>query len=127
MLLDILELLQYLDKSPLGSLGFDQLNAFDFVFVLVDSTKVKLVDLDNLRSWEKPCQADSDCTIEEMPRKGKTMSHIRIVHKKNKVFTFCLLGFQTTCRFVSKWTMLSKKMDFSDALISCRLHHCLYM
>ena len=72
MLLDILELLQYLDKSPLGSLGFDQLNAFDFV--LVDSTKVKLVDLDNLRTWEKPCQADSDCTIEEMPRKGRDMS-----------------------------------------------------
>ena len=69
MLLDMLELLQYLDNSPFGSLGFDQLHANDFV--LVGGTKVKLVDLDNLQMWEKPCKTDSDCAIEEMPRKGR--------------------------------------------------------
>ena len=69
MLLELLELLQYMENSPLGSLGFDQLHTNDFV--LVSGSKVKLVDLDNLRTWEKPCQTDRDCVIDEMPRRGR--------------------------------------------------------
>ena len=68
MVLELLQLLVYMDNSPLGNLGFDQLHSTDFV--VVDS-KVKLVDLDNIRVYEKPCDTDQDCTVDEMPRKGK--------------------------------------------------------
>ena len=68
ILLDLLHLLVYMDNSPLGSLGFEQLHANDFVMA---SSKIKLVDLDNIIIGEKSCQTNKDCSTEEMPRKGK--------------------------------------------------------
>ena len=61
-------MLVYMDTSPLGSLVFEQLHSNDFV---IASSKIKLVDLDNIKTGEKPCSTNKDCVIEEMPRKGK--------------------------------------------------------
>lgn len=62
-----MNLLIYLENSPIGSLGFDKLQIQDFVMLKSD---MKLVDLDNLMVGEIACSHAEDCKIEEMPSKG---------------------------------------------------------
>lgn len=63
----LLQFLLYLDDSPIGSLGFEKMQLYDFVMV---HSEFKLVDLANIRIGELPCETDQDCTILEMPRKA---------------------------------------------------------
>ncbi|XP_052242252.1 uncharacterized protein LOC127852330 isoform X2 [Dreissena polymorpha] len=58
MLLQLYELLRYLDTSPAGSLGFEALQLHDFVLV---ENSLRLVDLDNLRVGEPACTTDVQC------------------------------------------------------------------
>ncbi|XP_041347887.1 uncharacterized protein LOC121367655 isoform X2 [Gigantopelta aegis] len=59
------DLLDYLERNPLGSLGLGKVSLQDFV--LVDDqdldTLIKLVDLDDLQLTEKPCSYDTECDI----------------------------------------------------------------
>jgi len=55
-----LRLAQYLVESPLGSLGFEKMQAHDFVMV---GSNLRLVDLDNLAVGEPPCTADVHCAV----------------------------------------------------------------
>ena len=59
------DLLDYFERSPLGSIGLGKVSLEDFV--LVDgrnyNTVVKLVDLDDLQLTEKPCSYDTDCDV----------------------------------------------------------------
>ncbi|WAR01888.1 hypothetical protein MAR_008446 [Mya arenaria] len=57
----VLNLLQYLEGSPLGSLGFDQLQTHDFL--IVGSSNLRLIDLDNLNIGEPSCTTDSECRV----------------------------------------------------------------
>ncbi|KAJ8312678.1 hypothetical protein KUTeg_010051 [Tegillarca granosa] len=58
--LQLAELLNYLEHSPLGSLGLVGIRADDFVLV---DRHLKLSDLDDLRIEEPACRSDDECHI----------------------------------------------------------------
>ncbi|XP_078606107.1 extracellular tyrosine-protein kinase PKDCC-like [Branchiostoma floridae x Branchiostoma japonicum] len=58
--IDIADLLDYLEHSPLGSLIMADMGPSQFVWV---GDKVKLSDMDDVSSVEQACAVDSDCYI----------------------------------------------------------------
>ncbi|PIK42282.1 putative extracellular tyrosine-protein kinase PKDCC [Apostichopus japonicus] len=57
---DIINLLDYLHRSPLGSLRMSDFKQSQFIFV---NGRIKLSDLDDITSDERGCQRDRDCYI----------------------------------------------------------------
>ncbi|XP_072043919.1 extracellular tyrosine-protein kinase PKDCC-like [Amphiura filiformis] len=69
--IDILDLMDYLEHSPVGSLG-----VYDFKvsqFVLVNGT-IKLSDLDDLSAGEPSCSTTDDCRIKVIGEPGLTVN-----------------------------------------------------
>lgn len=60
--LDVASLLEYLQSSPLGSIGLPQVQLKDFV--LVDRKVLKLVDIDEAELGEKACSHPQDCFMQ---------------------------------------------------------------
>lgn len=59
--LDLVRLLHFLSRSPLGSIGLLDFQPQQFVTV---SGELKLTDLDDGSAEETPCQTDADCTLQ---------------------------------------------------------------
>ncbi|RVE57262.1 hypothetical protein OJAV_G00214440 [Oryzias javanicus] len=59
--LDLVRLLHFLSRSPLGSIGLLDFQPQQFVTV---SGELKLTDLDDGSAEEAPCQTDADCTLQ---------------------------------------------------------------
>ncbi|PIK62559.1 putative extracellular tyrosine-protein kinase PKDCC [Apostichopus japonicus] len=57
---DIINLMDYLHRSPLGSLRMSDFKQSQFIFV---NGQIKLSDLDDITSDERGCQRDRDCYI----------------------------------------------------------------
>lgn len=63
---DIASLMDYLHRSPLGSLRIADFKQSQFIFV---DGRIKLADLDDLTIEERPCRTDRDCYILDEPAK----------------------------------------------------------
>ena len=64
MALDAASLIEYLQLSPLGSVGLPHVRQKDFV--LVSHKSLKLTDLDEADLEEKTCSESSDCFLQGM-------------------------------------------------------------
>ena len=64
MALDAASLIEYLQSSPLGSVGLPHVQQKDFV--LVNHKSLKLTDLDEADLEEKTCSESSDCFLQSM-------------------------------------------------------------
>nr|KAG5704643.1 hypothetical protein BaRGS_025285 [Batillaria attramentaria] len=60
--LDVASLLEFLQTSPLGSLGLPRLQMKDFV--LVNRKQLKLTDMDDVVLEDKQCRRSSDCLMQ---------------------------------------------------------------
>ncbi|CAJ1073561.1 extracellular tyrosine-protein kinase PKDCC [Xyrichtys novacula] len=67
--LDLVRLLHFLSRSPLGSVGLLDFQPRQFVTV---SGSLKLTDLDDASAEETFCHADSDCTL-QFPHRNFTL------------------------------------------------------
>ncbi|XP_066295790.1 extracellular tyrosine-protein kinase PKDCC-like [Branchiostoma lanceolatum] len=85
--IDMADLLDYLDHSPLGSLIFPDFTANQFVWV---GDKVKLQDMDDVSSVELACAVDSDCSIGHIrnltPCVGGVCRGLNAKHNMNGAF-----------------------------------------
>lgn len=63
--LDLVRLLHFLSRSPLGSVGLLDFQPRQFVTV---SGQLKLTDLDDASCEEAACRADADCTLQFLHR-----------------------------------------------------------
>ena len=59
--LDLVRLLHFLSRSPLGSVALLDFQPRQFVTV---SGSLKLTDLDDASAAETPCQRDADCDLQ---------------------------------------------------------------
>lgn len=69
MCLDLVRLLHFLSRSPLGSVGLLDFQPRQFVTV---SGQLKLTDLDDASCEETACRADADCTL-RFPHRNFTL------------------------------------------------------
>ncbi|XP_070402882.1 extracellular tyrosine-protein kinase PKDCC [Nothobranchius furzeri] len=68
--LDLVRLLHFLSRSPLGSVALLDFQPRQFVTV---SGQLKLTDLDDASAEETACQTDADCTL-QFPHRNFTLS-----------------------------------------------------
>ncbi|KAM6912688.1 extracellular tyrosine-protein kinase PKDCC [Xenentodon cancila] len=68
--LDLVRLLHFLSRSPLGSVGLLDFQPRQFVTV---SGELKLTDLDDVSTEETACRTDADCTL-QFPHRNFTLS-----------------------------------------------------
>uniref|UniRef100_A0A3Q2ZZB2 Protein kinase domain containing, cytoplasmic n=2 Tax=Kryptolebias marmoratus TaxID=37003 RepID=A0A3Q2ZZB2_KRYMA len=68
--LDLVRLLHFLSRSPLGSVGLLDFQPRQFVTV---AGRLKLTDLDDASSEEAACRADADCTL-RFPRRNFSLA-----------------------------------------------------
>uniref|UniRef100_A0A1A7WXA7 Extracellular tyrosine-protein kinase PKDCC n=3 Tax=Iconisemion striatum TaxID=60296 RepID=A0A1A7WXA7_9TELE len=68
--LDLVRLLHFLSRSPLGSVALLDFQPRQFVTV---SGQLKLTDLDDASAEEAACQTDADCTL-QFPHRNFTLS-----------------------------------------------------
>ena len=60
-MIQLADLLHYLEHSPIGSVLIRDFKLTQFI--LVDDTLLKLGDLDDLEGMEPKCQRNSDCLV----------------------------------------------------------------
>lgn len=70
MCLDLVRLLHFLSRSPLGSLALLDFQPRQFVTV---SGSLKLTDLDDASPAHTPCRADVDCGL-QFPQRNFTLA-----------------------------------------------------
>lgn len=68
--LDLVRLLHFLSRSPLGSVGLLDFQPRQFVTV---SGQLKLTDLDDASPEETACRCDADCTL-QFPHRNFTVA-----------------------------------------------------
>ena len=74
MALDAASLIEYLQSSPLGSVGLPHVQQKDFV--LVNHKALKLTDLDEADLEEKTCSESSGCYLQGLDVGKKSHSRL---------------------------------------------------